>query len=177
MGHISVVYGIIVGERWHIKDTYRLHRLNVQVIETLPESDDWPFLTRDMFSIALAGSPDAFVQGIYRAQPIHFGATFKEIEWNWDEWLVKFEALLLRLYWNEVYLHLRTQGTVGDYDYVYSALNTSERFHSNEPPLPVNMWEFTGGQRKFDFYGGVFDPTLVTKKLIFKDGILQPDGD
>src|SRR5215208_7460955 len=112
MGHESIVYGVIVGTQWHRTDYGRLQRLNQQVIATLPETDDWPFLARAMFAVA----GESVLAGRYKSHPIFFGATFKAVEWVWDEWLEKFEQLLLRLFWDEVYLHLRTELSVGDYD-------------------------------------------------------------
>jgi hypothetical protein len=146
MGHESIVYGAIVGSSWKISEPDRLQRLNQQVIAGLPETDDWPFLTRAMF--ACAG--DSVLTGRYRSQPIFFGATFKAVEWEWDQWLAKFEQLLARLFWDEVYLHLRTEATVGDYVYVYRA-DTDDQFYQREPPLPISAWTFSGGPRAFDF--------------------------
>jgi hypothetical protein len=169
MGHTSIVYGIILGERWKMEDSWRLHRLNIDVINQLPESDDWPFLIRRMFPV-LEAPTEVVRQGYYRSQPIHFGATFKEIEWSWDEWLAKFEQLLTQLYWDETYLHLRTE-VVGYYDYTYRALNTSDRLYKHEPPLPVDSWKFMGGPRKFDWANPVYDPTDVTREWVFANGV------
>jgi hypothetical protein len=165
MGHESIVYGVIVGSRWKLTDSDRLQRLNQQVIATLPETDDWPFLTRAMF--ALAG--ESVQTGRYRSQPIFFGATFKAIEWEWDQWLAKFELLLLRLFWDEVYLHLRTEATVGDYDYVYRAAK-DEQFYEHEPPMPISAWTFSGGPRAFD-YNGVIDEHAAEQLWRFADGV------
>lgn len=152
MGNESVVYGAIVGSRWHISDSQRLQRLNQQVIASLPETDDWPFLTRPMF--ALAGTQPQ--TGTYRSQPIFFGATFKAVEWEWDAWLAKFESLLMRLFWDAAYLHLRTEGTVGDYDYTYRAEHP-DSYYADEQPRPVHMWSFSGGPRAFDYEGEAAD--------------------
>jgi hypothetical protein len=169
MGHTSVVYGIILGERWKLEDRWRLHRLNTEVINRLPESDDWPFLVRRMFPV-LEEPGENLIRGYYRSQPIHFGGTFSSIEWEWDEWLAKFEHLLTQLYWAETYLHLRTE-VVGYYNYTYQALNTLDRAFKHEPPLPTDSWEFTGGPRKFDFHNPVYDPADSTRKWIFANGL------
>src|SRR4051794_25090327 len=96
-----------------------------------------------------------FQTGRYRSQPICFGATFKEIEWEWDQWLDKFEHLLTHLFWDEVYLHLRTELTVGNYDYVYQAAYREDVFDEHEPPKPSSAWTFSGGPRAFDFNGAI----------------------
>src|SRR5437879_1072813 len=97
MGHESTVYGVIIGATYKSTDYRRLQRLNRQVIDALPETDDWPFLTRGMFSINGERPED----GTYRCHTIHFAATFKSIEWEWEEWLTKFENLLSKLFWFE----------------------------------------------------------------------------
>jgi hypothetical protein len=130
----------------------RLQRLNRAEIATLPETDEWPFLTRSMFAIP----GDEPKEGTYRSQLIHFGATFKSIEWSWDEWLVKFESLLVRLFWRDAYLHLKTE-LVGDYDYHYIPMDYSESFYNCEPPRPASSWTLTGGPRRFLDTGPEFE--------------------
>lgn len=163
MGHESVVYGCIVGAGWKVTDRGRLQRLNRAEMIALPETDEWPFLTRSMFAIP----DDACLAGTYRSQPIHFGATFKAIEWNWDEWLVKFESLLARLFWHDVYLHLKTELTVGNYDYHYVATDHLENFYDHEPPRPASRWILTGGPRRFLDTGPEFEEMI----WLYADGI------
>lgn len=50
MAHIAVVYGCIEGAFWRGHDFYRLHRANQAVLDSLPEQDEWPALTRAMFA-------------------------------------------------------------------------------------------------------------------------------
>lgn len=149
MGHESTVYGIILGESDGPPEWERLPQLNRQVIESLPTEDEWPFLTRPMFAIA----GPSVREGCYRSQPIHFGATFKSLEWEWHEWLPKFEALLARLFWYDSYLHLRTE-LVGAFDYHYEAdpERAMARFRQRQP---VNHWHFRGGPRRFPLEGPV----------------------
>jgi len=99
---------------------------------------------------------DEPIDGTYQSQPIHFGATFKQIEWYWDEWLAKFENLLVRLFWDDVYLHLKTE-LVGHYDYHYKAMDYRESFYDCEPPRPASSWKLTGGPRRFLETGPEFE--------------------
>ena len=144
MGQVSVVYGVILGLEWKIADRGYLQRLNQTAIEQLPKTDDWPFLTRSLFSIA-GDTPET---GHYRRQCIHFGASFKGLEWEWDRWLVKFESLLSQLFWDEVLLHLYTEA-VGHYDYQYKAIYPLS-FYNEMRPIPSQEWQFAGGPRVFD---------------------------
>jgi hypothetical protein len=127
--------------------------MNRAEIATLPETDAWPFLTRSMFTIP----GDEVQEGTYRNQLIHFGATFKAIEWSWDEWLVKFEKLLVRLFWRNAYLHLKTE-LVGCYDYHYKSMDY-KGFYNCEPPRPASRSTLTGGPRSFPEAGPEFEDT------------------
>ena len=77
---------------------------NRQVIDTLPGADGWPFLCRDMFSVPGA---DLF-SGQYQTQVIHFGMSYRAVEYEWDQWMAQFEALLKQMYWINAVVHLET---------------------------------------------------------------------
>lgn len=139
MGHESIIYGRIEGPGWRPEDFGRLHRLNREMIASLPEEDDWPFLTRGMFAV-----PDDSRQGTYRTQVIHFGASLKEVEDDWAAWLSKFEALLRRLFWVSAKLHLEAERG-GSHTYQWVAEPDQIDRWLGEPPLPVARWTFAGG--------------------------------
>lgn len=127
----SIVYGYIKGATLrpgpHFFD---LHPLNRAVINRLPRGDEWPFLTRSMFAYPGDDAP----AGRFRRQIIHLGASFKQVEEAWEEWLGKFEALLRRLYWWSVTLHLESQ-QVGNYTYLWAA--RSPEYGNDDRPLPT----------------------------------------
>ncbi|GMG87663.1 hypothetical protein [Biformimicrobium ophioploci] len=100
----SIVYGCI-------KDVNSLaggadrRRANRNAILELPSADEWPFLCRDMFSI-----PTVKVkQSQYHTDVIHFGASYRAVEYEWDQWMKKFEELLARMYWVSATVHLETE--------------------------------------------------------------------
>lgn len=105
MDNESVVYGCIkhlpLGSPEQRAQSYGHNR---QVIASLPGADGWPFLCREMFSVP--GS-DIF-SGQYQTQVIHFGMSYRAVEYEWDQWLGKFEALLKRMYWINAVVHLET---------------------------------------------------------------------
>lgn len=145
MGWESIVYGYIKGStlRAGTEQYHDLQPLNRAVINRLPETDSWPFLTRSMFSY----SGNDYVSGRYRHQIIHFGASFKQVEEDWQQWLEKLEALLRRLYWVEAKLHLETEA-LGAYSYRWVGVfdrNTSE----DHVYTPTTEWIFEGGTRHF----------------------------
>lgn len=144
MGHISLVYGHIIGEAWRSEDYHKLQRLNKKVIDSLPDNDDgFPWITRRMFLV-----PDPDKDKMYRDQVIVFGASYKSVEHEWEEWLDKFEAILKQLYWSSVTIHLETE-LVGThkYEWVFD-MNQIDNWISDNPH-PTIMWDFKGGPRKF----------------------------
>ncbi|MDJ1494960.1 hypothetical protein QNI19_18625 [Cytophagaceae bacterium DM2B3-1] len=63
-----------------------------------------------MFSITHNGQA-ASPNYEYDGRLIHFGGNFKSIEYEWEEWKVKFENLLSRLYWLEADVHIKPEYT------------------------------------------------------------------
>jgi len=143
MGHISIVYGHIIGEPWKSGDYHKLQRLNKNIIDALPDNDSFPWLTKKMFLV-----PDPDKDKMYRDQIIVFGASYKSVEYEWDEWLDKFEAILKQLYWSSATVHLDTE-LVGThkYEWVFDVNQTDNWISDN--PKPTTQWNFEGGPRKF----------------------------
>ena len=135
MGKVCTVHGCIFGNA----------RGNINTIETLPADDDWPRLTRNMFSIT---STDYDRPGFYKIQMIHFGASIKYLDEDWHEWLEKFESLLERLSWSEVFM-LLTMDWPSDgfkekrYEYKW------EHKWENSGSSKIRNWNFDGGPRIF----------------------------
>ncbi|MFB1011329.1 MAG: hypothetical protein QMB92_07830 [Thiopseudomonas sp.] len=101
----SVVYGCI--RDWPIQDydqqqARALH--NRQVLECLPAAETWSVLARDMFSCRQPHD-----QLTPTSQVIHFAASYRSIEYEWDTWVRQFEALLKRLYWSTAVVHLEAE--------------------------------------------------------------------
>lgn len=101
----SIVYGCI--RDWPSGDReQRLQRResNRRMLDQLPQGEAWPFLGREMFSFcAVEGD------GLYQTQVIHFGASYRAVEYEWSLWVQAFEALLKRLYWASAVVHLETE--------------------------------------------------------------------
>jgi hypothetical protein len=83
-----------------------LQILNVAVISSLPDDDEWPFLSGKMFAL-----PAPWPHGTYRCQIIHFGMSLKDDPYDrgiWDVWLRKLENVIQQLYWFSVTAYIRT---------------------------------------------------------------------
>jgi hypothetical protein len=144
MGHITIVYGNIIGATWRTEDYHKLQRLNKDILDALADSDTFPWIHRNMF---LCQDPNN-IQGTYRDQVIVFGASYKGVEEEWDEWLEKFEIILRQLYWTSAKIHLETE-FMGTYTYEWTFDLNQKNNWTSENPTPTTMWEFKGEPRKF----------------------------
>ena len=138
------LYGAILGVFGTTDDWYGPFERNARVIGSLPDNDDAPPLTKRMFAL-----PERYGEpGFYRYQVIHFGASFSHFADDWHVWLEKFEALLRRLCWFEVHLHLNAGIGGGEHRYTWRASPDQLARMRQNPPLPPERWDFQGGPRK-----------------------------
>lgn len=104
MDQESIVYGCIKDVVDFRNDRSR-RECNRQAMLKLPKSEEWPFLSREMFAIpTIEFSPDQ-----YQTEVMHFGASYKAIEYEWSEWMQQFESLLDSMYWVSAVVHLETE--------------------------------------------------------------------
>lgn len=102
----SIVYGVIRDVATEGREfLQRSRRVNGEAILSLSDLDDFPHLTTSMFAIPV----DELEQGTYQTQVIHFAASYQAVEYHWEQWLAKFEALLKRMYWVSATVHLETR--------------------------------------------------------------------
>jgi hypothetical protein len=145
VGHASIVYGNIIGPPRYDERGLFFHQKNKAVIESLPPDDlIWPWIDRGMF---LVQDPESVK--MYRDQVIVFGACYKRVEPEWEEWLRKFEAILKQLYWITATIHLDSE-IEGRNTYLWIC-DQPDNFTANDP-VPISSWSFSGGPRKFDLY-------------------------
>jgi hypothetical protein len=135
MGTQSLVYGVI-------ELPSRLTEAEsgiTSALSHLPETDEWPFLVRGMFSQSVG--PQAGLD--YESKVVHFGASFKEIEEDWSVWVSKFEALLGQLQGRAAVVHIESE-VVGNHKLEW--VGTYE--------LGSCHWQFLRGPRSFGAGGG-----------------------
>ena len=78
---------------------------NRDVMMSLPSIEDWPLLSREMFSmpVQVLDIDDAYTD------VMHFGTSYKGVEYEWRQWIVKFESMLKQMYWVSATVHLETE--------------------------------------------------------------------
>jgi len=104
MDQESIVYGCIKDARMDLIENERL-QANRKAMLSLPRADDWPFLCQEMFAI-----PHLQInQGNYQTEVMHFGASYKAVEHEWESWIASFESLLSKMYWVSATVHLETE--------------------------------------------------------------------
>lgn len=140
MGHQSLVYGVIETLSVPPDRALAATEANRQVLTRLPESDKWPFLVQSMFSI----SQSRVVNIEYATTVIHFGASYKDLEEEWADWLAKFESLLFQLQGITAVVRLESE-RFGSHKMEWGAKSSS---------LPSVSWEFLGGPRTYEALRG-----------------------
>ncbi len=104
MDQESIVYGCIKDTTSIVSDAKR-RAVNRRAMLSLPRADGWPFLSQEMFAI-----PKIEISGdSYQTEVMHFGASYKAVEYEWDQWIEKFEELLSKMFWVSVTVHLETE--------------------------------------------------------------------
>lgn len=108
MGMATRLYGCIVEFGLDPATQAKMYKHNRKVINGLPQIDQWPPLTKNMFAFT-HNFKEPSPSYDYMGRLIHFGANFKSIENEWEEWKTKFENLLTQLYWLEADVHFKTE--------------------------------------------------------------------
>ena len=111
------------------------------VLQSLPDSDIWPPLTRNFF--AVASSDDGMIT--YDNRYIHFAASFNTIDWEFRDWLDKFEHLLSKLHWESAYVQL--QGAhIGRYEFTWWPTKEWKEKFVKGILEPTAEWIFSSSQ-------------------------------
>ncbi|WP_075187367.1 hypothetical protein [Teredinibacter haidensis] len=106
MDQESIVYGCIK-DAIHFNENAERRSVNRAAMLSLPRADEWPHLCQEMFAIPRVEQSSER----YQTEVMHFGASYKAIEYEWAQWMEKFESLLNRMYWVSAVVHLETELT------------------------------------------------------------------
>ncbi|GAB1257377.1 hypothetical protein [Aurantivibrio plasticivorans] len=119
MDQESIVYGCIKDAGYYHNEPER-RRVNRDAMLSLPHADEWPFLSQEMFSIPQVEGH----YGQYQTEVMHFGASYKAVEYEWELWIKKFEELLKNMYWVSATVHLETELS-GTHTFTWQSLKDS----------------------------------------------------
>ncbi len=72
---------------------------------SLPSIEEWPLLSREMFSMPVQVLDIDEVH----TDVMHFGSSYKSVEHEWQHWISQFEAMLKDMYWISATVHLETE--------------------------------------------------------------------
>ncbi len=117
---------------------------NKSMIENLPIDDEWPFLSRPMFYHVPSGHLLD-----YKNPVIIFGGSFKDICYEWHEWLPKFENLIGQLYWESIVITLDSE-TVGERKFSWSTKSEWFKKMCDGQLEKITEWDFEGERQFFD---------------------------
>lgn len=104
MNQSSIVYGCIKDTVLNnTNDQSEQHRrINQLVMKSLPSIEDFPLLSREMFSQTANDKSSS-------THIVHFGISYYGIEYEWETWIKEFETLLNDMYWVSATVHLETE--------------------------------------------------------------------
>lgn len=83
-------------------------------------NQQYRLLTQEMFSVARLQLNGEHAT----ANLIHFAMSYHGIEYEWSEWMAKFEVLLKSMYWQSVVVHLETEFS-GVHTFKWESVNAS----------------------------------------------------
>jgi hypothetical protein len=141
MGIGVVIHGYIECPGYaYTAETKRVYRANRRVILGLPVSDsEWPFITRDMFSVLpLRPTWDRRIAQ-YENQLIHFAGDYKNMYVLEADWVRKFESLLAKLCWYRAAVMLEFSALRYEWEVPFD--HVADR-HRENPPRPPTEWSF-----------------------------------
>src|SRR5690625_7868055 len=104
MEHESIAEGCIKDSASRTAEAERL-RVNRHAMLSLPHADDWPCLSQEMFAIPQT----EYRPGHYQTEVMHFGTSYKAVEYEWTSWLALSEDWLSRMRWVSATVHLETE--------------------------------------------------------------------
>ncbi|HET8711807.1 MAG TPA: hypothetical protein VFM32_10540 [Spongiibacteraceae bacterium] len=137
----SVVYGCIKDVIYtsDMEQTRQRRHANRQVLAALPSVEDWPLIGREMFVLP---STTLVVDDLH-TEVVPFGNSYKGVEYEWEQWLQRFEDLLQNMFWVSATVHLETEFN-GTHTFTW---HTDKEFHApNSGPLSMRCeWTHEAG--------------------------------
>jgi len=132
MSQESIVYGCIkdVVFTSDMAQTRQRRQINRRALSSLPSIEDWPLIGREMFALP----SETLVMDDLHTEVVPFGSSYRGVEYEWQQWLQRFEDLLQNMYWVSATVHLETElnGT-----HTFTWHTDSEYHQPNSGPLSM----------------------------------------
>lgn len=157
MGFQSIVYGRII-----IEDKLDEAR---EIILNLG-NNEWMFRT-EMFGLGISDP------SYYEDPVILFGATYKQIEYHWSEFILRFESILKQIHFDTAKIQLETEIN-GTYNFFWKSKkknNIKKEFDEKNQIIEVEDWFFGFGNRD---RWGLLETELLPSEIFKIDNFKYP---
>lgn len=152
MSHSCIIYGFIKSPGiLNDEVSLRTYKLNKKIIKSIDKfNNEYYYIDNKMFSFLPFKKKidDKIPQ--YNYNIIHFGASYKDLFYEWSEWILSFENIIKRLYWYEVILHY--QGMPESFTCSWEISDSYLEKLDYELNEPTVEWYFNGKREIGDIY-------------------------
>lgn len=132
MGYQSIVHGRILLDGDFKKSQ--------DFIKSLGKDTYYPKLSSEMFGLGIAEN------SYYEDPVIVFGATYKQVEYDWVSFILKFETILRNVSFDTAKIQLETE-VLGHYNFFWKSKKNNASFDSNQYLIQTDEWYFGYGNR------------------------------
>ncbi len=132
MGYQSIVHGRILLDR-DFKESQ-------DFINSLGTDNVYPQLNSEMFGIGISEPT------YYEYPVVVFGATYKEVEYDWTSFILKFEHILRNVGFDTAKIQLETE-VLGTYNFFWKSKHSKKSFDEKETLIETEEWFFGYGNR------------------------------
>lgn len=133
MGFQTIVHG-----RISLKGNFEKSR---HYIRSLGEDNQYPCISTEMFSLGTTESPYYYENPI-----ISFGASYKQVEHEWEIFLLKFENILRNIEFETAKIQLETE-ILGTYNFFWKSKTGTDIYEKKEQLIETAEWYFGYGHR------------------------------
>ncbi len=156
MGYQSIVHGRILLDRDF--------KASQEFIRSLGNNDTYPQLNAEMFGVGIKEPKN------YQDSVIVFGGTYKEVEYDWTSFILKFEHILRNVGFNTAKIELETE-VLGTYNFFWKSKRPNYFFESEEELIETDEWFFGYGKRGM---WGFLDTDLEKHQIFDLEGFKYP---
>ncbi|AKK72016.1 hypothetical protein HX13_19045 [Chryseobacterium sp. P1-3] len=154
MGFQSIVHGRIVIEN-------NLDKVR-EIIQNLG-NDEW-MLRTEMFGLGISD------QTYYEDPVISFGATYKQIEYYWAEFILEFENILRQIDFDTAKIQLETE-IMGTYNFFWKSKKDKTSYEKEAKMIETEEWFFGFGNRD---RWGLLETDLLEEEIFTIDDFKYP---